>query len=126
MSRVDPIRRRIGTRLRDRRRALGMTQQECAGLLGVSRLTLTRIELGYRRIRLAELASICETVGCSAEELLGDAALAVAAARNHARLDAAAAGSPTANSLPVFSHYYQAEQARQAPLGSVVPASASR
>jgi len=86
MSRIDAVRVRIGTRLRERRRALGMTQAQCAAVLDMPRLTLARIELGYRRIRLPEFAAICETVGCSAEDLLGEAGLAAAAARNHERL----------------------------------------
>jgi transcriptional regulator with XRE-family HTH domain len=86
MSRVDAVRVRIGTRLRERRRALGMTQEQCAAVLGLPRLTLARVELGYRRIRLPELAMICQAVGCSAEDLLGEAGLGAAAARNHERL----------------------------------------
>jgi len=86
MSGFDAMRARIGNRLRERRRALGMTQEQCAALMGFSRVSLTRIELGYRRIRLAEIATICEVLGCSAEDLLGDPGLAAAAARNHERL----------------------------------------
>jgi transcriptional regulator with XRE-family HTH domain len=53
----------------------------------LSRLSLTRIELGYRRLKLSELGTVCETLGCSAEDLLGDPALAQAAIRNAHRLD---------------------------------------
>jgi transcriptional regulator with XRE-family HTH domain len=81
--------------MRQHRRALGMTQEQCAALIGMSRLSLTRIELGYRRVKLPELGAICETLGCSAEDLLGDAGLATAAARNHARLY---------GSFPVYSN----------------------
>jgi transcriptional regulator with XRE-family HTH domain len=87
MNRHDAMRARIGALMRQRRRTLGMTQAQCAALIGVSRLTLTRIELGYRRLRLSELATVCETLGCSAEQLLGDPALAQAAMRNAHRLD---------------------------------------
>jgi transcriptional regulator with XRE-family HTH domain len=86
MSRLDPTRARIGGRIRALRRALGMTQQEAAELLRVSRLTLTRMELGTRRITLLELGAICEILGCPAEELLGDAGLAAAAIHNRERL----------------------------------------
>jgi transcriptional regulator with XRE-family HTH domain len=87
MSRHDAMRARIGARVRERRRALGMTQEQCAALIGLSRLSLTRIELGYRRLKLSELGTVCETLGCSAEDLLGDPALAQAAIRNAHRLD---------------------------------------
>ncbi len=86
MNRCDAMRARIGARLRERRRALGMTQEQCAALIGFRRLCLTRIELGYRRLKLAELGTVCETLGCSAEDLLGDPALAQAAMRNAHRL----------------------------------------
>jgi len=78
---------RIGARLRERRRALGMTQAQCAALVGLSRLTLNRLELGYRRLKLSELGAICQTLGCSAEDLLGDASLAHAAMRNAHHLE---------------------------------------
>jgi transcriptional regulator with XRE-family HTH domain len=95
MPRCDVIRSRIGDRVREYRRALGMTQDQCAALIGISRLSFTRIELGHRRIKLPELAAICEALGCSAADLLGDATLAVAAARNHDRLY---------GSLPIFTN----------------------
>lgn len=93
MDRAATTRARIGRRLRERRRALGMTQQQCAALIGMSRLSLTRIELGHRRIKLPELAAICEALGCPAEILLGEAGLAAAAARNRDRLYGALPGA---------------------------------
>ena len=95
MAPCDAVRSRIGGRLRERRRALGLTQEECAALIAMPRPSLTRIELGYRRIKLSELGTICETLGCSAEDLLGDAGLATAAARHHDRLY---------GSLPIFTN----------------------
>jgi len=87
MNHSDTMRACIGGRVRERRRALGMTQEECAALIGMSRLSLTRIELGYRRLKLSELGTVCEALGCSAETLLGDPALAQAAMRNTHRLN---------------------------------------
>ena len=52
----------IRSALRRRRRALGLTQQQAAQLLGMSRLTYHRIETGARHIHFAELAAICEIV----------------------------------------------------------------
>src|SRR5258708_27494556 len=76
MTRSDSLRARIGARMRERRRALGMTQEQCATLIGMRRVTITRIERGYRRLEMPELATIFETLGCTAEELLGDPPLA--------------------------------------------------
>ena len=87
MNLSDTTRARIGARMRERRRALGMTQAQCAALIGMSRLSVTRIELGYRRLRLSEFATVCEALGYSADDLLGDSSLAQAAMRNAHRLD---------------------------------------
>ena len=101
-----------------------MTQQKCAPQLGLPRLAVLRIERGYRRIRLPELERICDAVGCTAEELLGDAGLANAAART--RLYGAGARRSAAALMPVFSQYYQAEQARPTEPRPVVRAAANR
>jgi DNA-binding XRE family transcriptional regulator len=69
----------IRAAIRRRRRTLGLTQQDAADRLGLHRVTLTRIERGPRRIRLAELARICDKFNCDIGELIQDAQLAAAA-----------------------------------------------
>lgn len=71
----------IRAALRRRRRALGLTQEAAARLLGMSRLTYHRIETGARHIRFADLAQICEIFNCAPGELLQDSQLAGAFAR---------------------------------------------
>lgn len=71
----------IRSALRRRRRALGLTQQQAAQLLDMSRLTYHRIETGARHIHFAELAAICEVYNCHPVELLQDSQLAAAYAR---------------------------------------------
>jgi len=61
-----------------RRRTLGLTQDDAANLLGMSRVTYHRIETGGRRIRFVELAAICETFNCHVGELVQDGQLASA------------------------------------------------
>jgi DNA-binding Xre family transcriptional regulator len=68
----------IRATLRRRRRALGLTQEATAQLLGLSRLTYHRIETGARHIHFADLARICETLNCTPGELLQDSQLAAA------------------------------------------------
>ena len=68
----------IRSALRRRRRALGLTQQQAAQLLGMSRLTYHRIETGARHIHFADLAAICEMYNCHPVELLQDSQLAAA------------------------------------------------
>jgi len=64
--------------LRRRRRALGMTQEQAAVVLGMPRLTYHRIETGARRIRFADLGALCELYNCEPAELLQDSQLAAA------------------------------------------------
>jgi DNA-binding XRE family transcriptional regulator len=71
----------IRSALRRRRRALGLTQQQAAQLLGMSRLTYHRIETGARHIHFADLAAICELYNCHPVELLQDSQLATAYAQ---------------------------------------------
>lgn len=68
----------IRAALRRRRRALGLTQEAVARLLGMSRLTYHRIETGARHIHFADLAAICEMFACAPGELLQDGQLAAA------------------------------------------------
>jgi DNA-binding XRE family transcriptional regulator len=68
----------IRAALRRRRRTLGLTQDDAANLLGISRVTYHRIETGSRRIRFVELAAICETFNCHVGELVQDGQLASA------------------------------------------------
>jgi DNA-binding XRE family transcriptional regulator len=68
----------IRAALRRRRRTLGLTQDDTAALLGLSRMTYHRIETGIRRIRFAELAVICSAFNCHIGELVQDGELASA------------------------------------------------
>lgn len=68
----------IRSPLRCRRRTLGLTQEEAAQLLGISRMAYHRMETGTRRIRLSELAAICAAFNCHVGELVQDGQLATA------------------------------------------------
>ena len=61
---------------RRRRRALGLTQEQAAQLLGMHRLAYHRIETGVRRIQFAELGEICAAFGCQIGDLVHDRQLA--------------------------------------------------
>src|SRR6201981_3400096 len=65
----------IRTALRRRRRVLGLTQEDAANILGMSRMTYHRIETGLRRIRLSELAVICTAFNCHIGGLVQDGQL---------------------------------------------------
>jgi transcriptional regulator with XRE-family HTH domain len=66
----------IRSALRRRRRTLGLTQEDAARILGMSRMTYHRMETGLRRIRLSELAAICAAFNCHIGELVQDGQLA--------------------------------------------------
>ena len=68
----------IRSALRRRRRTLGLTQEDAARVLGMSRMTYHRIETGARRIRFLEVASICAAFNCHVGELVQDGQLASA------------------------------------------------
>ena len=68
----------IRSALRRRRRTLGLTQEEAAHILGISRVTYHRMETGTRRIRFSELAAICAAFNCQIGELVQDGQLATA------------------------------------------------
>ena len=78
MRRADDTQACIRSALRRRRRTLGLTQENTAVLLGMSRMTYHRIEMGMRRIRFAELAVICSAFNCHIGELVQDGELASA------------------------------------------------
>ena len=84
----------IRSAIRRRRRTLGLTQEEAAALLRLSRLSYHRIESGRRRIRAAELAAICAAYNCHIGEIVQDGALAQAFVRAASDLfDGAEAGA---------------------------------
>jgi DNA-binding XRE family transcriptional regulator len=76
----------IRAAIRQRRRMLGLTQEQAAALLGLPRLTYYRIETGRRRIHARELAAICTAYDCPVGELVEDDALARAFVRAAAGL----------------------------------------
>lgn len=78
MPRADDSQACIRSALRRRRRVLGLTQEDAASVLGMSRMTYHRIETGARRIRFSELAAICAAFSCPVGELVQDGQLATA------------------------------------------------
>jgi transcriptional regulator with XRE-family HTH domain len=57
--------------MRQRRRLLGLTQEQAAVALGMERLSYHRIENGARRIRFDEIVLICAAFNFDRAELLG-------------------------------------------------------
>jgi DNA-binding XRE family transcriptional regulator len=76
IGRSDDAQACIRSALRRRRRTLGLTQEAAAQVLGMSRLTYHRIEVGRRHIQFSELAAICAAFNCHIGELVQDSQLA--------------------------------------------------
>ncbi|MGH8436687.1 MAG: helix-turn-helix domain-containing protein [Pseudomonas sp.] len=65
-------RNELGTRLRQAREASGLTQDDVAGHMELSRPTITQIELGNREVSSLELDKLARLLGRDIGELLAD------------------------------------------------------
>ena len=80
----------LGGRIREARRARGLSQQNLADLLGVTQQAYQRYEAGKRKLRADDLRELCLELGITASSLLGVA-------------EPEAAGAPSAFSdTPLF------------------------
>lgn len=61
----------LGKRIRKLREKRGISQQRLSGLLGVSRPTVSQIEMGERKVSADELLKISEIFDVSVEHILG-------------------------------------------------------
>lgn len=61
----------IGQRLAALRKAKGLSQEDLAKLIGISRPSLAQMEQGNRGMDVLELVKICETLQCTMYALLG-------------------------------------------------------
>ena len=61
----------LGQRIRARRRAQNLTQEELARRVGISATFLGHIERGTRIMSLETLMALCEGLRCSSDALLG-------------------------------------------------------
>ena len=62
----------IGARIRARRRAKNLTQEQLAAAAGISMPFLGHIERGSRKLSLATFVAPAKALDCSADELLGE------------------------------------------------------
>ena len=66
---------RIAARIRERRRALGLRQEDVAAQLHVTRQAVSLWEQGRTEPDLATLAKLAQVLQCAPAELLGEAPL---------------------------------------------------
>lgn len=62
----------LGQRLAERRKSLGLSQQQLAQSLGIAQQTLAHYEVGRLRIAAALIPPAAKALGMSIEELLGE------------------------------------------------------
>jgi transcriptional regulator with XRE-family HTH domain len=63
--------KRMGNRVRALRRLFGLSQEDFAKRVGISRGFLSDIECAHRRVSIVTLARIARTCGISADRMLG-------------------------------------------------------
>ena len=73
---------RVGPRLRLARQARGFSQQQLAGMAGVSRQAVSAVEAGLSDPSLRVALALSRALGMTAEELFGPAAPEPGAARH--------------------------------------------
>jgi transcriptional regulator with XRE-family HTH domain len=68
---LELVRREIGTRVKTRRKMLGLTQTELAHALGHTTCQrINQIELGRRRLYAEELPRLCKALNCSISDVI--------------------------------------------------------
>jgi len=72
----------LGSKIREQREVVGLTQAQLANAVGLSRTSVTNIELGRQRLMLDQFESICAAVGKTAGDVLGSAQTPVVETRN--------------------------------------------
>ena len=68
---IEEMRAMIGARISIARKARGLTQEELAGALQVHKQTVSRWERGARSPNGEEIRGLVQTLGCSANFILG-------------------------------------------------------
>ncbi len=66
----DALLKNIGLRIRDRRREIGLTQEQLAEEMDVSIQMISNLELGKKAIRPENLLKVCEVLSVSADYIL--------------------------------------------------------
>lgn len=63
----------LGTKIRDARKKCGMSQEKLAGILGVTKSTISKYELGHREPSLDQLITIAEALSLAPFALVPEA-----------------------------------------------------
>lgn len=67
--------RRIGSAIRERRKAIGLSQEALADAAGIDRAHTGKIERGERNVTILNILRIATALGCRPSDLLLDSGL---------------------------------------------------
>jgi transcriptional regulator with XRE-family HTH domain len=67
---VDPIYRRLGRAIRERREALNLNQRDLAAATGLSRASISNVEAGRQQIYVHHLVAIARGLSVTVPELM--------------------------------------------------------
>lgn len=70
MREIDAFYARLGSRIRELRAALGMTQQDLADQLNLARTSVTNIERGRQRLLADQLQAVASALRTNCDDLL--------------------------------------------------------
>ncbi len=70
MPAIDPFYRRLGARIRDRRRAKQLTQEAMAAHMGLTRTSIVNIEKGRQHLAVHQLVRLSDLLGCPPGDLI--------------------------------------------------------
>jgi transcriptional regulator with XRE-family HTH domain len=103
-------RKRLGERLREARKYLGLNQEEVAAYLKIQRTALTDIENGQRRVEAIELTRLAKLYKQPVSHFTGEdaAAAALPASVAHLARQAAALSDQDREELGRFAEYLRA------------------
>jgi transcriptional regulator with XRE-family HTH domain len=68
----DDVLKRLGQKIRERRKSLGWTQEELATRADIDRSYMGGVERGLRNLTFTVLCQICTALGCDVAELTHD------------------------------------------------------
>ena len=106
----DAERRRLGGRLREARKYLGLKQEDVAAHLKIPRTALSGIENGQRRVEALELTQLAKLYGQQVSYFTGEDASAAALPADvaHIARQAASLSTQDREELERFAEYLQA------------------
>ncbi|GAB4015014.1 hypothetical protein GCM10028808_39170 [Spirosoma migulaei] len=68
---MEDVKQRVGQRIREARKAKGLTQKELADKIGLSVGTVNQYEVGKQNLTIETIQKVADTLGVSFDIILG-------------------------------------------------------